>query len=112
MSYLNSLSVFLTLIFIFHCANCEHFVEHDEDIIRRSIIYDKKTPDVFYCPLEKPTGMENMLVKAKPLVKLCEYQGQVLPDRYQSDCYGNVDETVWACKEKKRIMKRREKLET
>jgi len=88
------------------------FVEHDEDIIKRSIIYDKKTPDVFYCPQEKPNGMVNMLVKSKPLSKLCEYQGQELPEQYRSDCYGNVDETVWACKEKKRIMKRREKLET
>jgi hypothetical protein len=87
-------------------------VEHDDDIIRKSIIYDKKTPDVFYCPQEKHDGMNNMLVKAKPLSKLCEYNAGTLPEGYKSDCYGNVDETLWACKEKKRIMKRREKLET
>ncbi|XP_021966351.1 uncharacterized protein LOC110861527 isoform X2 [Folsomia candida] len=111
---MKSHSVIILLISIYlsiHSATSV-FVEHDEDIIKRSIIYDKKTPDVFYCPQEKPDGMNNMLVKSKPLSKLCEYQGQELPDRYLSDCYGNVDETVWACKEKKRIMKRREKLET
>lgn len=49
-------------------------------------------------------GMNNMLVKARPLSKLCEYKGGDLPEGYKSDCYGNVDETVYACKEKRRIM--------
>ncbi|ODN02307.1 Protein translocase subunit SecA 2 [Orchesella cincta] len=83
------------------------YVEDDEDIIRKSIVYDKNTPDVFYCPQEKPEGMNNMLVKARPLSKLCEYKGGDLPEGYKSDCYGNVDETVYACKEKRRIMKRK-----
>jgi hypothetical protein len=48
-----------------------------------------------------------MMVKAKPLSKLCEFQGQELPEWYKSDCYGNVDETIFACKEKKRIMVRK-----
>jgi hypothetical protein len=48
--------------------------------------------------------MDNLLVKSKPLSKLCEYNGGDLPEGYKSDCYGNVDETVWACKEKKRIL--------
>lgn len=48
--------------------------------------------------------MNNMLVKARPLSKLCEYKGGDLPEGYKSDCYGNVDETVYACKEKRRIM--------
>lgn len=26
------------------------------DMMRKSIVYDKKTPNVFYCPLNKPTG--------------------------------------------------------
>jgi len=88
------------------------YVEDDEDIIRKSIVYDKNTPDVFYCPQEKPEGMNNMLVKARPLSKLCEYKGGDLPEGYKSDCYGNVDETIYACKEKRRIMKRKEKVET
>lgn len=25
-------------------------------MMRKSIVYDKKTPNVFYCPLNKPTG--------------------------------------------------------
>jgi len=48
--------------------------------------------------------MNNLLVKAKPLSKLCEYNAGDLPEGYKSDCYGNVDETQWACKEKRRIL--------
>lgn len=70
-----------------------HFVEKEGEITCIKMII-----------AELWAGMNNMLVKSKPLSKLCEYQGQELPDRYLSDCYGNVDETVWACKEKKRIM--------
>jgi len=50
--------------------------------------------------------MKNMLVKAKSLSKLCEYNAGELPEGYKSDCYGNVDETAYACKEKRRIMVR------
>lgn len=28
-------------------------------MMRKSIVYDKKTPNVFYCPLNKPTGNLN-----------------------------------------------------
>lgn len=45
-----------------------------------------------------------MIVKARPLKKLCEYEGQQLPKHYKSDCYNDVDETEFACKEKHRIM--------
>jgi len=78
-----------------------------EEKIRKSIIYDKKTPDVFYCPQDEHDGVNHMLVKSRPLKKLCEYKGQALPEGYRSDCFGDVDETEWACKEKRRIMKRR-----
>lgn len=44
-----------------------------------------------------------MIVKARPLKKLCEYEGQQLPKHYKSDCYNDVDETEFACKEKHRI---------
>ena len=59
---------------------------------------------MFYCPQEKPTGFDNMIVKARSLKKLCEFEGQQLPKHYKSDCYNDVDETEFACKEKHRIM--------
>jgi len=76
------------------------------DMLRKSIVYDKNTPNVFYCPQEKPTGFESMIVKARPLKKLCEFDGEQIPKHYKSDCYNDVDETEFACKEKRRIMKR------
>lgn len=76
------------------------------DMMRKSIVFDSKTPKVFYCPQDKPTGMEKMYVKAKPIEKLCEYGGKKLPKNYLSDCYNDVDETEYACAEKRRILKR------
>ncbi|XP_066582322.1 uncharacterized protein [Prorops nasuta] len=76
------------------------------DIMRKSIVFDKNTPDVFYCPQHKPTGFEKMIVKARPLSKLCQFEGGPIPEDYKSDCYNDVDETEYACKEKYRIMKR------
>ncbi|XP_044763540.1 uncharacterized protein LOC123320312 [Coccinella septempunctata] len=77
-----------------------------KDMMRKSIVYDKNTPDVFYCPIQKPSGMDKLIVKARPLKKLCEYEGQPLPEDYKSDCYQDVDESNYACKEKYRIMMR------
>ncbi|XP_066257633.1 uncharacterized protein [Euwallacea similis] len=77
-----------------------------KDMIRKSIVYDKNTPDVFYCPIHKPIGMDKLIVKAKPLEKLCEFEGEPIPEDYKSDCYQDVDESSYACKEKYRIMKR------
>lgn len=74
------------------------------DMLRKSIVFDKNTPDVFYCPQEKPTGFDNLIVKSRPLSKLCEFKGKQLPKHYKSDCYNDVDETDYACKEKQRIM--------
>ncbi|XP_035735193.1 uncharacterized protein LOC118447398 isoform X3 [Vespa mandarinia] len=76
------------------------------DIIRKSIVFDKNTPDVFYCPQHKPTGFEKMIVKAKPLWRLCQFEGKPIPEDYKSDCYNDVDESEYACKEKYRIMMR------
>lgn len=75
-------------------------------MMRKSIVFDLKTPDVFYCPQDKPTGLDKMLVRAKPLKKLCEFDGSSLPNDYKSDCYNDVDESEFACSEKKRIMMR------
>ncbi len=75
-----------------------------DDIKRQSIVFYKETPDVFYCPQEKPISLGGMIVKAKPLSKLCEFEGKALPDDYRSDCWNDVDETEFACSEKKRIL--------
>ena len=45
-----------------------------------------------------------MIVKAKSLDALCEYEGRPLPEDYKSDCWNDVDETEYACQEKKRIL--------
>merc|ERR1711973_431125 len=74
------------------------------DINRQSVVYHEETPDVFYCPQEKPVSLEGMIVKARPLKALCEYKGRPLPDEIVSDCWNDVDETEFACKEKERIM--------
>ncbi|XP_076335551.1 uncharacterized protein LOC143238852 [Tachypleus tridentatus] len=76
------------------------------DMMRKSIVFDLKTPKVFYCPQEKPTGMEKMFVKARPLNKLCEFGGKGIPKYHKSDCYNDIDETDYACKEKRRILMR------
>ncbi|XP_033220641.1 uncharacterized protein LOC117175156 isoform X2 [Belonocnema kinseyi] len=76
------------------------------DLLRKSIVYDKNTPDVFYCPEHKQIGFEKMIVTAKPLSKLCQFRGGPIPEDYKSDCYNDVDETEYACQEKYRIMKR------
>jgi len=76
------------------------------DMMRKSIVYNPKTPDLFYCPQYKPKSFDDMLVKSRPLAKLCEFKGRPLPADYKSDCYGDVDETEFACAEKHRIMQR------
>uniref|UniRef100_A0A1B6D7F5 Uncharacterized protein n=1 Tax=Clastoptera arizonana TaxID=38151 RepID=A0A1B6D7F5_9HEMI len=81
-------------------------VVHSKDLMRKSIVFDKKTPGVFYCPQHKPTGFDKMIVRARPLSKLCEFEGKPLPEDYKSDCYHDVDESDYACKEKTRIMVR------
>ena len=68
------------------------------DINRQSIVYHEETPQVFYCPQEKPVSLEGMIVKARPLKALCEHQGRALPDNYMSDCWNDVDETEFACR--------------
>ncbi|XP_043208754.1 uncharacterized protein LOC122374210 [Amphibalanus amphitrite] len=76
------------------------------DMLRKSIVFNPRTPDVFYCPVHKPKSFDDMLVKSRPLSKLCEFKGRPLPPGHQSDCYGDVDETEFACAEKHRILGR------
>lgn len=96
-----------TLIALF--ATLTAVVFGAKDMMRKSIVFDKNTPDVFYCPIHKPTGMDKLIVKARPLKKLCEFEGNPLPEDYKSDCYQDVDESNYACKEKYRIMQRLKK---
>lgn len=49
-------------------------------------------------------GIDKMIVRARPLKKLCEFDGKPIPEDYKSDCYHDVDESDFACKEKARIM--------
>lgn len=74
------------------------------DMMRKSIVFDIKTPKVFYCPQDKPTNLDKMIVQSRPLDKLCEYGGKGVPKKARSDCYNDVDETEYACAEKQRIM--------
>lgn len=74
------------------------------DMMRKSIVFDPKTPKVFYCPQEKPTDLAKMIVRARPLEKLCEFDGEPIPKHYDSDCYNDIDESEYACAEKARIL--------
>ncbi|XP_064477205.1 uncharacterized protein LOC135391052 [Ornithodoros turicata] len=76
------------------------------DMMRKSIVFDSKTPKVFYCPQEKPRALDKMIVKARPIEKLCEFGGKSLPKSYKSDCYNDIDESEYACAEKQRILLR------
>lgn len=93
------LIVFITLLQLTMTVVCKN-----EDISRKSIVFDIKTPKVFYCPQEKQANSEKTIVMAKPLDKLCEFKGQPKPRGTPSDCYNDVDETEFACDEKKRFM--------
>ena len=74
------------------------------DMMRKSIVFDLKTPKVFYCPQQKPKNMDKLIVRAVPLERLCEYEGAELPKKHNSDCYNDIDETPFACAEKQRIL--------
>lgn len=76
------------------------------DMMRKSIVFDLKTPKVFFCPQEKPTDLDKMIVQSRPLEKLCEFGGGKIPKDYRSDCYNDIDESEYACAEKDRIMLR------
>lgn len=76
----------------------------DHHLNRKSIVFDIKTPKVFYCPQEKPADANKVIVKAKPLDKLCEFGGKSKPKNEPGDCYNDLDETEFACEEKKRFM--------
>ncbi|XP_031632202.1 uncharacterized protein LOC116346348 isoform X2 [Contarinia nasturtii] len=82
-----------------------------KDLTRKSIVFDKETPDVFYCIPNKPTEEDKIIVRSRPIHKLCEFEGNI-PEKYEPDCYKDVDESDYACKEKYRIFKRYVKEDT
>lgn len=97
----------ICLILIIFSVTIFHLVEansNKKDVNRKSIVFDIKTPKVFYCPQEKQSDYSKTIVKAKPLEKLCEFGGKPKPKGSPSDCYNDVDETVFACDEKKRFL--------
>merc|ERR1712116_42456 len=49
------------------------------DLNRQSIIFNENTPDVFYCPQEKPISIDRMLVKSRPMKKLCDTRAGHFP---------------------------------
>ncbi|XP_017953432.1 uncharacterized protein LOC108648965 isoform X2 [Drosophila navojoa] len=104
-SNLLAIFVFMALLCGTYATLNEKKILKEKDMMRK-IVFDKKTPDVFYCPIQKPSSMNKIIVTARPLHKLCEYEGNPLPAEYKSDCYLDIDETDYACKEKYRIMKR------
>lgn len=131
--------IYVVFVFVLLCV-CDTMAKEkllkvkDKDLLRKSIIFDKNTPDVFYCPTHKPNGFDKLIVKyvsiykqkivflkmyiilialyyilyiisrSKPLHKLCEFEGKAIPKDYKPDCYQNADESDYACKEKYRIM--------
>lgn len=46
-----------------HNYNNKDLNSKDMMMMRKSIVYDKKTPDVFYCPIQKPTGFDKLIVR-------------------------------------------------
>lgn len=85
-------------------TSCEADASKQESLNRKSIVFDLKTPRVFYCPQEKPADMDKMIVKAQPLDRLCQFGGRPKPKNEPSDCYNDVDESEFACDEKKRFL--------
>lgn len=74
-----------------------------KQVFAKSIVFDIKTPKVFYCPQERIYDDTNLIVKSRPLSKLCEYNGKGKPNNKHSDCYNDIDESELACAEKERI---------
>lgn len=106
---LNHLGLSLLLIIVVNLISSQLFIEannksNKKDVNRKSIVFDIKTPKVFYCPQEKQSDYSKMIVKAKPLEKLCEFEGNGKPKGFPTDCYNDVDETEFACDEKKRFL--------
>lgn len=66
----HSLLVAATLLIILNAVPVSHGKSRDrsikiggKDMTKKSILFDKSTPDVFYCIQHKPTGADEIIVK-------------------------------------------------
>lgn len=57
--------IILFVVLMIGCALAKEkiFKVKDKDMMRKSIVYDKNTPDVFYCPTSKPKSFDKLIVK-------------------------------------------------
>lgn len=58
-----SLAACLLTLLVALMTTTDSVLAKDKDMMRKSIVYDKRTPDVFYCPTSKPTGFDKLIVK-------------------------------------------------
>lgn len=58
---MTKLVLFVTLVIIATVVAKEK--SKDKDMMRKSIVFDKNTPDVFYCPSRKPTSFDKLIVR-------------------------------------------------
>lgn len=104
LNYYNSSILLVALVCVSASSPVAQANSDKKFINRKSLVFDVNTPKVFYCPQEKQMDVEKMIVKAKPLDDLCEFGGKPKPKDSKSDCYNDVDETEFACDEKKRFL--------
>jgi hypothetical protein len=62
---LTTIAVLFTFLLMIENVVCKdkHLKYKEKDMMRKSIVFDKNTPDVFYCPSNKPTGFEKLIVR-------------------------------------------------
>jgi hypothetical protein len=64
---LSTIAVIFTLLLAIDNVMCKdkHINNKykEKDMMRKSIVFDKNTPDVFYCPVNKPASFEKLIVR-------------------------------------------------
>lgn len=58
-----NMQVVQVFVFVLLVLLVQVFGKDVKDMMRKSIVFDKNTPDVFYCPIHKPTGFDKLIVK-------------------------------------------------
>lgn len=58
-----TLTILLFGIVMAKDKSIEKKLSKEKDMMRKSIVFDKNTPDVFYCPTSKPTGFDKLIVR-------------------------------------------------
>lgn len=74
-----------------------------QSLRKEAIVFNPKTPKVFYCPQNKASHSAKVIVRARPLDRLCQFGGMARPKGEPSDCYKDLDESEFACEEKRRF---------